>query len=134
VHPLECGAVVRLPTELLVPGGRAVARFAHLRDLALATAPRSHNTASCDLLVDTLRARGLDPEVVPAATDREVVAAVAAGGAFGLTADPDLRAPGVSRVALGGDELALRVRLVFRSPPGSLAAIEDALAGTARVG
>jgi hypothetical protein len=133
VHPLECGTVVKLPTEFLVPAGRPVQRFAHLRDLALATAPRSHNTAASDLLVDSLRAKGLDPELVPAATDRETVAAVAAGGAFGLTADPDLRAPGVDRVALGGDDFHLRVRLVWRAPAPELrAVIEDALAGEHR--
>ena len=128
VHPLECGAVVKLPAEFLVPAGHAVTRFAHLRDLVLATAPRSHNTAACDLLVDSLRAKGLDPTVVPAPTDREVVAAVAAGGAFGLTADPNLRAPGVERVALGGDEFFLRVRPVWRAAePGLRAVVEEAL-------
>lgn len=129
VHPLECGGVVKLPADFLVPGGRTVQRFAHLRDLALATAPRSHNTAASDLLVDSLRAKGIDPVLVPAPTDRDVVAAVASGAAFGLTADPDLRAPGVDRVALGGDEFFLRVRLVWRTEPELRAAVEDALAG-----
>lgn len=131
VHPLECGAVVKLPTEFLVPAGRTVQRFAHLRDLSLATAPRSHNTAAWDLLVDSLRAKGLDPVAVPAATDRETVAAVAAGAAFGLTADPNLQAPGVTRVVLGGDEFHLRVRLVWRAPEPELRpTIEAALAPT----
>jgi hypothetical protein len=107
--------VVRLPADFLVPAGSTVQRFAHLRELSLAAAPRSHNTAACDLLLDSLRAKGLDPALVPAATDREVVAAVAAGGAFGLTADPDLRAPGIERVSLGGEEFHLRVRLVWRA-------------------
>ena len=81
-------------------------------------------------LVDSLRAKGLDPPVVPAPTDRETVAAVAAGGAFGLTADPSLHAPGVDRVALGGEEFHLRVRLVWRAPaPDSCRAIEDVLTG-----
>jgi DNA-binding transcriptional LysR family regulator len=115
VHPLECGSVVRLSTDFLVPAGLAVRRFGHLRDLALAAAPRSHNTAAADLLLDSLRAKGLDPSLVPAATDRETVAAVAAGGAFGLTADPGLRAPGIDRVSLGGEEFHLRVRLVWRA-------------------
>jgi DNA-binding transcriptional LysR family regulator len=129
VHPLECGGVAKLPAEFLVPAGRTVQRFAHLRDLALATAPRSHNTAACDLLVDSLRAKGIDPVLLAAPTDRDVVAAVASGAAFGITADPGLRAPGVERVALGGDEFFLRVRLVWRTEPGLRAAIEDALAG-----
>jgi DNA-binding transcriptional LysR family regulator len=130
VHPLECGAVVKLPTEFLVPAGRPVQRFAHLRDLSLATAPRNHNTAAWDLLVDSLRTKGLDPAVVPAPTDRETVAAVAAGGAFGLTADPNLRAPGVNRVALGGEDFHLRVRLVWRAPaPDLCRAVENALTG-----
>ena len=78
--------------------------------------------------MDSLRAKGLDPEVVPAPTDRDTVAAVAAGGAFGLTADPRLAAPGVTRVELGRDEFALRLRLVWREPaPAGLAAIEDVL-------
>jgi DNA-binding transcriptional LysR family regulator len=133
VHPLECGGVVKLPAGFLVPAGRTVARFAHLRDLALATAPRSHNTAACDLLVDSLRAKGVDPVLVPAPTDRDVVAAVASGAAFGITADPELRVPGIERVALGGDEFFLRVRLVWRAEPELRAAIEDALAGDRHV-
>jgi DNA-binding transcriptional LysR family regulator len=133
VHPLECGGVVKLPADFVVPADRAVQRFAHLRDLALATAPRSHNTAACDLLVDSLRAKGIDPPLVAAPTDRDVVAAVASGAAFGIIADPDLRAPGVERVGLGGDEFFLRVRLVWRTEPGLRAAIEDALAGERHV-
>jgi DNA-binding transcriptional LysR family regulator len=133
VHPLECGSVVKLPADFLVPADRPVQRFAHLRDLALATAPRSHNTAACDLLVDSLRAKGIDPVLLPAPTDRDVVAAVASGAAFGLTADPDLRAPGVERVALGGEEFFLRVRLVWRTEPELRAAVEDALAGDRHV-
>ncbi|MFI7678586.1 LysR family transcriptional regulator [Actinophytocola sp. NPDC049390] len=128
VHPLECGAVVKVPAEFLVPAGRTVQRFAHLRGLTLAAAPRSHNTAACDLLVDSLRAKGIDPVLVPAPTDRDVVAAVATGGAFGLTADPGLRAPGVARAALGGDEFHLRVRLVWRTEPESRRLVEGALA------
>ncbi|HEX6354780.1 LysR family transcriptional regulator [Actinophytocola sp.] len=133
VHPLECGQVVKLPAEFLVPAGRTVQRFAHLRELALAAAPRSHNTAASDLLVDSLRAKGLDPVLLPAPTDRDTVAAVAAGRAFGLTADPDLRTPGVDRVALGGEEFHLRVRLVWRPPTPELReVIEDALTGDRR--
>jgi DNA-binding transcriptional LysR family regulator len=127
IHPLGCGQVVKLPTEFLVPAGRSVQRFTHLRELSLAAAPRSHNTAACDLLVNSLRAKGLDPLLVPAATDRETVAAVAAGQAFGLTADPDLRAPGVDRVAFGGDEFFLRVRVVWRAPVDLCGVIEEAL-------
>lgn len=129
VHPLECGGVVKLPADFLVPAGRQVQRFAHLRDLALATVPRSHNTAASDLLVDSLRAKGIDPALVAALTDRDVVAAVAAGTAFGLTADPGLRAPGVDRVALGGDEFFLRLRLVWRTEPELRGVVEGALAG-----
>lgn len=132
VHPLECGQVVKLPADFLVPAGRSVQRFAHLRDLALATAPRSHNTAASDLLVDSLRAKGIDPPLLPAPTDRDVVAAVAAGHAFGLTADPGLVAPGVDRVALGGDEFFLRVRLVWRAEPELRGVVEDALAHAVR--
>lgn len=126
VHPLESGRVLRVPTELLVPAGLAVQRIGQLRGLALATVPRSHNTAAFDLLVDSLRLKGLDPEVVPAPTDRETVAAVASGRAFGITADTALRAPGVERVALGGTDFHLRVRLVWRAP-GPDAALRDAV-------
>lgn len=131
VHPLECGPVLRLPADFLVPAGSRVQRFTQLRDLSLAAAPRSHNTAAADLLLDSLRAKGLDPVLVPAATDREVVAAVAAGGAFGLTADPDLRAPGIDRVSLGGDEFHLRVRLVWRAVEPELRAVVERALGVA---
>jgi DNA-binding transcriptional LysR family regulator len=122
VNALECGPVIKVPSWFLVPAGRE-----DLRGLSCATAPRSHGTAAFDLLADSLRAAGLDPDFVAASGDREVVAAVATGRAFGLTTDPYLQAPGVSRLPAG--EFGLRVRLVWRSLGDDVrSALEAALA------
>ena len=115
IHGLDCGAVVSLPRQLLVPAEHPAAQARSLRamrGLPFAVAPRAHGTAAFDLLQDTLRERGLDPEFVPAPHERDVVAAVAAGHAFGLTAEPTTQVPGVSRVDLAVPDLALRVRVV----------------------
>jgi DNA-binding transcriptional LysR family regulator len=116
IHGLECGPVLKLGTSFLVPADHRATRITQLRGLPFATVPRSHGTAAFDLLVDTLRAKGLDPSFVSSVDDRETVAAVAAGRAFGITADPHLRAPGVTRVEFAGDAFALRLRLVWRAP------------------
>lgn len=135
VHALECGPVLKLRRWLLVPSDHPVARATapavrSLTGLPFALAPRAHGTAAYDLFVDTLRGRGLDPRFLPAVSDRETVAAVAAGRAFGLTADGSLHAPGVTRLALQDDGIGLRVRLVWRDPGPSAAvraAVESAL-------
>jgi DNA-binding transcriptional LysR family regulator len=120
VNVLECGPVLKLPTWLLLPSGRA-----DTRDLACAFAPRSHGTAAFDLFVDTLRVAGLDPAFLPAASDREVVALVASGQAFGVTTDPHLQAPGVTRQSC---DFPFRVRVVWRSLGADvLSALEKAL-------
>lgn len=121
---LTSGPVLTLPRWLLLPADHPAAgrrpTIRSLRGLACATAPRNHGTAAFDLLADTLRAKGLAPEFLPAPGDRDAVAAVAAGRAFALTADPQLDVPGVVRVP-AGDDFALRVRLVWQG-----SAVEDA--------
>lgn len=129
IHALECGPVIKLPRRFLVPADRAAEEITQLAGLPFATVPRSHGTAAFDLLVDTLRAKGLDPSFRPAVNDSETVAAVAAGRAFGFTADPHLYAPGITAVELCGEEFWLRVRLVWKvCAPGIRSAIEAALA------
>lgn len=128
IHALECGPVIKLPRRFLVPADRPVEEITDLTGLPFATVPRSHGTAAFDLLVDTLRAKGLDPSFWPAVNDSETVAAVAAGRAFGFTADPQLSAHGIATVELCGDEFWLRIRLVWKScAPGVRQAIEAAL-------
>jgi DNA-binding transcriptional LysR family regulator len=117
---LEAGPVQKIPRFLLVPADHPAARrkqsLRSLSGLACATAPRSHGTAAFDLLVDTLRGKGLDPDFLSAAGDRDALTAVAAGRAFALTTDPSLRMPGVAQVPVAGEEFALRVRLVWQEP------------------
>ncbi|MFC7343399.1 LysR family transcriptional regulator [Saccharopolyspora griseoalba] len=131
---LRAGQVLKIPRTLLVPedhpaaGERTTLRA--LRGLACATAPRAHGTPAFDLLVDTLRGKGLDPDFLPAPGDRDALGAVAAGRAFALTTDPQLRSPGV-RTSPAGEELALRVRVIWAEPgppPDVRSAIENALA------
>lgn len=121
LNALECGPVIKLPRWLLVPSDHPAAASRSLttralRDLPFATAPRGHGSAAFDLLADTLRGKGLDPDFLPVADDREAATAVATGRAFGITADPDLRAPGVSRMPDPSEDFALRVRLVWCAP------------------
>ncbi|MER7014742.1 LysR family transcriptional regulator [Saccharopolyspora sp. NPDC000359] len=133
IGALTSGPVLKIPRWLLVPAEHAADRkpsLRALRGLACATAPRNHGTAAFDLLVDTLRAKGLDPDFVPAPGDRDAITAVAAGRAFALTTDPDLDGPGVVR-APAGDDLALRVRLVWQESAADdvVAAFEASLRG-----
>ncbi|GAA2343264.1 LysR family transcriptional regulator [Saccharopolyspora halophila] len=132
---LRAGPVLKLPRMLLMPDGHPAARgkpsLRALSGLACATAPRAHGTAAFDLLADTLRAKGLDPEFLPAPGDRDALSAVVAGRAFALSADLRLEAPGV-RAAPVGEELALRVRVVRPDPVPQQDvpdALESALAG-----
>nr|WP_042190354.1 LysR family transcriptional regulator [Kibdelosporangium sp. MJ126-NF4]CEL19261.1 transcriptional regulator, LysR family [Kibdelosporangium sp. MJ126-NF4]CTQ94940.1 transcriptional regulator, LysR family [Kibdelosporangium sp. MJ126-NF4] len=113
VNSLECGPVLKIPSWALVPSGHEVHALTDLRGLPFAAAPRSHGTAAFDLFADRLRAAGLDPGFVPASDERQILAAVAAGRAFGMTCDPHVRAPGVDRIAVD-EEFWLRVRLVWR--------------------
>ncbi|GAB3687172.1 LysR family transcriptional regulator [Saccharopolyspora tripterygii] len=129
---LRTSQVVKIPRRLLVPADHPSAAkptLRALRGLDCATAPRADGTAAFDLLVDTLRERGLDPGFLPAPGDREALSAVAAGRAFALSADPGVRAPGVVS-APAGDALALRVRVIWPDPapqPDVCEALESAL-------
>ena len=133
IGTLECGAIIRMPRWLLVPEGHPAAGAGSLRSLqglACATTPRAHGTAAFDLLMDTLRSKGLDPAFLPAADDRAAVTAVAAGRAFALTSDPLLQVPGVVRGPAAGEDLALRVRVIRpeAGPPEAVVqAVECAL-------
>lgn len=116
---LRAGPVFKLPRRLLVPEGHLADRdkssLRALSGLACATAPRAHGTAAFDLLMDTLRAKGLDPEFLPAPGDRDALSAVVACRAFALSTDLRLAAPG-ARTVPAGEELALRVRVVGPEP------------------
>ncbi|KAA5825875.1 LysR family transcriptional regulator [Saccharopolyspora hirsuta] len=135
IGALTPGPVLKIPRWLLIPAEHPAAdrrpSLRALRGLACATAPRSHGTAAFDLLVDTLRAKGLDPDFLPAPGDRDAITAVAAGRAFALTTDPELDGPGAVR-APAGDDLALRVRLVWQESAADdvVGAFEASLRGT----
>jgi DNA-binding transcriptional LysR family regulator len=130
--PLHSGPVHRLATTLLLPADHPAAAAAgpvvlrSLRGLPLAAPPRAHGPAAHDLLLDTLEQRGLVAEPVSAADDRAALVLVAAGRAFAITADPDLRAPGVVRRVVAGEALPLRLRAVWRGH-GPAPAIRDAV-------
>jgi DNA-binding transcriptional LysR family regulator len=139
VHPallgtLHSGPVHRLATALLLPADHPAATGAgpvvlrSLRGLALAAAPRTHGPAAHDLLLDTLEQRGLVTEPVSAPDDRAALVLVATGRAFAVTADPDLRAPGVVRRTVAGEPLPLRLRAVWRGPGPDVAVREAVLA------
>jgi DNA-binding transcriptional LysR family regulator len=141
VHPallgsLQSGPVHRLSTALLLPAdhpttatpGPVVLRA--LRGLALATPPRAHGPAAHDLLLDTLEQRGLVSTPVGAPDDRAALVLVATGRAFAITADSDLRAPGVVRRDVAGAPIPLLLRVAWRGPgPGQAVreAVLDAL-------
>lgn len=145
IHPVvlprvEAGAVVRMPTAVLVrsdhpaAGGGAVT----LRGLAgvpLLTAPRADNPAAFDLLSDVAGADGVRIGATPVGDDRAGLLAAAGGAAMALTADERIGGPGVARVRLVGDPLPLRVRPVWcadRAPQASvLRLVGDLLQGGA---
>ncbi|WP_280784460.1 LysR family transcriptional regulator [Rhodococcus opacus] len=117
---LDCGPVLKLRRWVVVPDDHpaAVAKKAQvrmLRGLALATGPRSDNPPAHDLFVDLWRVRGLDPDIVIAPGPREILTHVAAGGHFGVTATAPTVMPGVAWVDLLREDLALRLRIVWRS-------------------
>ncbi|MCO1656375.1 LysR family transcriptional regulator [Pseudonocardia humida] len=141
VHPavlgsLAAGAVVRLPTALLVPHPVARGAPARLRELIrvpLAVPPREDNPPAHDLLVDTLDEHGVTAGTTRAADERAAVALAATGRACVLTADPAVGAAGVLRVPVPGDVLPLRLRVVApggspgERPPELVAALTAAL-------
>jgi DNA-binding transcriptional LysR family regulator len=139
VHPallgtLHSGPVHRLATALLLPADHPAATapgpvvLRSLRGLAVATAPRAHGPAAHDLLLDTLEQRGLVTTAVSAPDDRAALLLAATGRAFAITADPDLRAPGVVRRPVAGEALPLRLRVAWRGP-GPDAGVRDAVLG-----
>jgi DNA-binding transcriptional LysR family regulator len=132
----RAGPVVALPTEVLLPaehpaagdGGPVALRA--LRDLDLATAPRSHAPAAHDLLLDTLETRGRPVRAAEADGPAAVLALVATGAGFALTPDPDLGTDGVARRAAAGAPVPFRVRIVHRDD--TPAAVVDELATVLR--
>ncbi|MFG1796226.1 LysR family transcriptional regulator [Nocardia sp. NPDC049149] len=120
VDGLEAGPVVKVPRWLVVPSEHrsAVAErptFRMLADLSFAHAPRAANPPAYDTVLDLLRERGLDTSTVVAADERAVLAAVAAGMSFGLTATPPSATPGVTWLGMAPQAVALRVRVVRRA-------------------
>lgn len=124
LHPAVLGDlagsdVLRLPRHLLVPeaDARRIRAGATLRQLVsrpLAIGPRQDCPPAHDLLVDTLLQHGVRHGTVTAADERVALTMVATGKACTLTADPDLKRPGVRSVPLPWDVLPLRLRIVHR--------------------
>lgn len=122
VDGVVAGPVVTLNRSVVLPAGHRAAtakspRAQMLGDLELATAPREANPAGYDLLLDSLRRRGLDPVTRPAATHRDVSAAVASGGCFGLATDAAPVHTGTIHRRMLVDEVAIRVRIVATPGP-----------------
>ncbi len=114
--------VARLRRWLLVPREHVLARrrSVSLDALAgdrLALGVRADNPAAYDMLADTLAAANVSLAPVSAPDDRAAVLVAASGRALTLTADPVLSGPGCHCVALRGDPLPLRVRVIGR--PGN---------------
>lgn len=138
---VNAGPVVGLPTELLLPlahpasGETGPVTLRALRDLSVATAPRQHEPAAHDLLLDTLDARGCPTRAVSAESAAALAALVATGSAFALTPDPDLCADDAVRRPVAGAPVPSRVRVIHRgrdAHPG-VDAVTDALVGAGTV-
>jgi DNA-binding transcriptional LysR family regulator len=138
---VNAGPVVGLPTELLLPlahpasGETGPVTLRALRDLSVATAPRQHEPAAHDLLLDTLDARGCPTRAVSAESAAALAALVATGSAFALTPDPDLCADDAVRRPVAGAPVPFRVRVIHRgrdAHPG-VDAVTDALVGAGTV-
>ncbi|MDF0530213.1 LysR family transcriptional regulator [Tsukamurella sp. 8F] len=141
VGGLPAGPVVRYERAVLVPAAHAVVaasrpRMRALTGLRFAHPPRAANPPAFDEIIDNLRGAGLDPEPMPIGSDTELVAAVAAGVAFGLSTVPAaFESVGAVRcIAMNADATALRVRVVYRSPEVREAAeaLTDALWSSSR--
>lgn len=131
---LAAGPVVRLPTRLLVPAGRAPGgrlRWAALRDLSLALPPRGHHPAAHDQLVDAVARRGVTPRVIAVEDDRALLAAVAADRAFTVGSDLAAGAAGVAALD-PADPIPVRVRPVWHpgAPPDE--AVREAVVAALR--
>lgn len=123
VDGLDAGPVVKLPRWLVVPAEHRTTTaerptFPMLADLHFAHPARAANPPAFDTVLDLLRERGLDTATLTAADDRAVLAAVAAGTCFGLTATPPTPTPGVVWLTLAPQSVALRVRIIRRPDAG----------------
>lgn len=132
VDGVEAGPVVKLPRWLVVPAGHRTTTterptFPLLTGLRFAHPPRAANPPAFDAMSDLLRERGLDAEPLPANDDRAVLAAVAAGGSFGVTATAPTPTPGVAWLTLAPQSIALRARVVRRADAGAHADALDRL-------
>ena len=118
---LTTGPVVVFRRHVVVPAGHPVTtaarpRLRQLAGLDFCHPPRAANPPAHDQLIDRLRESGLEPHVSPVSSTEHLVAAVAGGRAFGLTADPDRFAAldAVRCLPIGRDATALRLRVVYR--------------------
>lgn len=133
------GPVVRFPSRLLISADHALAQrdspLIGLRELApelpLALPPRDHNPAAHDQMLDVMARFGVRLSARHAEDDRAAALVAAAGAAAALTADATTSAA-VVNLAIEGDPLPLRLRLVYSlndaSAPG--VAVQDVLQDT----
>ncbi|NVN50600.1 LysR family transcriptional regulator [Mycolicibacterium hippocampi] len=117
VEGVIAGPVITLGRSVVVPAGHRTAtarspRAQMLDGLDFATPPREDNPAGHDLMIDSLRRRGLDPAIQAASTHREVGAAVASGRCFGLATSTAPVLSGTVHRRMLVDDAALRVRIV----------------------
>ncbi|TCJ99441.1 LysR family transcriptional regulator [Nocardia alba] len=126
VDGVEAGPVLKLPRWLVVPAEHRTTTaerptFPMLAGLHFAHPPRAANPPAFDSIVDLLRERGLDAPPLAAPDDRAVLAAVAAGTSFGVTATSPTPTPGVAWLTLAPQSIAVRVRVIRRVDAGALA-------------
>ncbi|WP_280299861.1 LysR family transcriptional regulator [Nocardia neocaledoniensis] len=130
VDGVEAGPIVKVPRWLVVPAEHRTTTterptFPMLTGLHFAHPARAANPPAFDTVRDLLRERGLDAPPLPAADDRAVLAAVAAGTSFGLTTTPPTPTPGVAWLTLAPQSVALRVRVVHRADAADHASALD---------
>ncbi|MFC9474524.1 LysR family transcriptional regulator [Nocardia sp. NPDC056952] len=126
VDGVEAGPVVKLPRWLVVPAEHRTTTaerptFPMLAGLYFAHPPRAANPPAFDSIIDLLRERGLDAPPLAAPDDRAVLAAVAAGTSFGVTATSPTPTPGVAWLTLAPQSIALRIRVIRRADAGAQA-------------
>ncbi|MFW0793281.1 LysR family transcriptional regulator [Gordonia sp. CPCC 205515] len=134
---LHIGPVIRVPRHIVVPAGHEVVtatrpRLRQLGDLIFCHPPRSWNPPAYDQLLDGIRESGLNPPVRSATSEAEMIAAVAGGAAFGLTAHPNsLRdIAEIECTTAAAEATRLRLRVIHRSPDHAdiAAALTDSIA------
>ncbi|WHU47091.1 LysR family transcriptional regulator [Gordonia sp. L191] len=116
---LEVGPVTQLSRSVLVASDHPLTSARRpslrmLRGLALSCPSRDDNPPAFDALIDRLRARGLDPEVLPFTTAAAQAAAVASGAAFAL-GSASTQSPFITAVTVTENDLAIRLRVVSRT-------------------